>query len=303
MTAVAARRCGARSDVLALLRGAAAPPAGRFRCSGCSGIHAQVVSWHRRGDQVPDAVLVTSVDSLRRARHCAAGAHGGVGQAPRARRPRPWRPGCTLLLTARPELVARGAVLVPPIGIEVDRWPAVAPLVRRRRREQLGLPEVHVVKVEGGVEPDRGRARAGGGVGCGGERAGHAPGARAGHAGRHQRRHRSAPRASVPGATSRWPAGPDTALALAHEIAERRRPAAASLSRRGSPLRRAPPRPRPPRPAVAAAPRPGAHAARSGGPHRGPARRAGDPGRLAGAGPCRRRAGGAHGRWCEDRRA
>lgn len=119
---------------------------------GLLGAHAQVVSWHRRGDLVPDAVLVTSVGSL-----------GSLAMAP----PAPaavWvkhhdqvdqalELGATLLLTAKPELVQRGAVLVPPVAIEVGRWPAVSPLVRRRRREAAGRPEVHVVKIEGGVEP------------------------------------------------------------------------------------------------------------------------------------------------------
>lgn len=157
MTAVAARpAAGEPADVddrpiLALL----AAPGTTSRAVpllSLIGLHAQVVSWHRRGESVPDAVLVTSVESL-----------GTLATAP----PAPaavWvkhhehvdlalEAGAALLLTARPELVARGALLVPPIGIEVDRWPAVAPLVRRRRREALGLPEHHVVKVEAGVEP------------------------------------------------------------------------------------------------------------------------------------------------------
>jgi hypothetical protein len=118
---------------------------------GLIGLHARVVSWHRRGDVKPDAVLVTSVDSL--------GALVGAAPTPMA----VWvkhhehvdqalEAGATLMLTARPELVVRGALLVPPIGIEVDRWPAVAPLVRRRRREQLGLPAIHVVKVGAGTD-------------------------------------------------------------------------------------------------------------------------------------------------------
>ncbi len=61
-----------------------------------------------------------------------------------------------MLLTARPELVARGAILVPPVGLEVDRWPPLSPLVRSRWRERLGLPVEHVVEVDGNVEPIEG---------------------------------------------------------------------------------------------------------------------------------------------------
>jgi hypothetical protein len=119
---------------------------------GLLGARARVVSWHRRGDLVPDAVLVTTLAALEglAAAPPAPTAvwvkhHDQVDQATER--------GASVLLTARPELVARGAVLVPPVGIEVDRWPAVAPLVRRRRREAAGLPDVHVLKVDGGVEP------------------------------------------------------------------------------------------------------------------------------------------------------
>ncbi|MCU1368949.1 MAG: hypothetical protein JWO77_143, partial [Ilumatobacteraceae bacterium] len=154
MTAVEQRaetEAGVDRPVLALL----AAPGTSSRAVpllGLLGAHAQVVSWHRRGDLVPDAVLVTSVASL-----------GDLAMAP----PAPaavWvkhhdqidqalEQGAALLLTAKPELVGRGAVLVPPVSIEVDRWPAVSPLVRRRRREAAGLPLVHVLKIEGGVEP------------------------------------------------------------------------------------------------------------------------------------------------------
>ena len=119
---------------------------------GLLGEHARIVSWHRRGDLVPDAVLVTSVDGLP-ATATASGLPIGVWVKHHDQVDVALAAGATLLLTARPELVDRGAILVPPVGIEVDRWPAVAPLVRRRRREQLGLPAVHVVKIEGGVEP------------------------------------------------------------------------------------------------------------------------------------------------------
>lgn len=118
---------------------------------GLLGRWAEVCSWHRRGEAVPAAVLVTSIDAID-----ALGAAGdepegapvpvGVWVRHHDEVDRALAASVDLLLTARPELVARGAVLVPPLGIEADRWPAVAPLVRRRRREQLGLPEHHVVR-------------------------------------------------------------------------------------------------------------------------------------------------------------
>lgn len=141
----------AERPVIALL--AAPGTSGRaIPLLGLLGVHARVVSWHRRGDLVPDGVLVTSVDVLRTLATAPPAPaavwvkhHDQVDQATDE--------GAVLLLTANPDLVARGAVLVPPVAIEVDRWPAVAPLVRRRRREAAGLPDVHVLKVEGGVEP------------------------------------------------------------------------------------------------------------------------------------------------------
>jgi hypothetical protein len=142
---------GADRPVVALL--AAPGTSGRaVPLLGLLGAHARVVSWQRRGDLVPDAVLVTSMASLER-----------LGSPPPAR-VAVWVKhhdqvdhasalGATLQLTTKPELVPRGAVLVPPIAIDVDRWPAVSPLVRRRRREAAGLPELHVLKIEAGVEP------------------------------------------------------------------------------------------------------------------------------------------------------
>lgn len=138
MTAVAQR------PVLALV--AAPGTSGRaVPLLGLLGVHAQVVSWHRRGDLVPDAVVATTVDALGALDGCApvptavwVRHHDEIDQAMAA--------GATVLLTGRPELVARGAVLVPPVGIEVDRWPAVAPLVRQRWRQRLELPELHIVR-------------------------------------------------------------------------------------------------------------------------------------------------------------
>lgn len=122
---------------------------------GLLGRWVDVVSWQRRGEAEPDAVLATTVDALER---LAVGRDRPLGvwvrhhdQVDRAR-----AAGAAILLTDRPELEARGAVLVPPVGIELDRWPAVPPLVRARRRQQQGLPEHHVVRIEGGAEPEGG---------------------------------------------------------------------------------------------------------------------------------------------------
>lgn len=122
---------------------------------GLLGRHASVVSWHRRAEHVPSAVLATTVGALSAlhgeptvptavwVRH-----HDEIDQARAG--------GATVLLTARPELVTRGAILVPPVGLEVDRWPPVSPLVRARWRERLELPAQHVVQVDGAMEPHEG---------------------------------------------------------------------------------------------------------------------------------------------------
>ena len=122
---------------------------------GLLGEHADIVSWHRRGDVEPHAVVATSIASLSVLRSTPpvptavwVQHHEQIDEATAA--------GVTLLLTSQPELVARGAVLVPPVGIDVGRWPAVAPLVRARWRERMGLPASYVVRVEGGVEPEGG---------------------------------------------------------------------------------------------------------------------------------------------------
>lgn len=122
---------------------------------GLLGRHAEIVSWHRRGSAVPDAVIATSIDVL-----------GTLATAPPApvavwvdhhdQVDRAVEAGAALVLSSRPELAGRGVVVVPAIGIEVDRWAPVAPLVRRRWRERLGLPARHVVRIDGGVDPGDG---------------------------------------------------------------------------------------------------------------------------------------------------
>jgi hypothetical protein len=122
---------------------------------GLLGRHAEVVSWHRRGSAVPDAVLATSVDVLPTLA-TAPPAPVGVWVDHHDQVDRALEAGADLLLTSEPTLEGRGAVVVPRIGIEVDRWAPVAPLVRARWRERLGLPEQHVVRIDGGVEPGDG---------------------------------------------------------------------------------------------------------------------------------------------------
>jgi hypothetical protein len=142
---------GADRPVLALL--AAPGTSGRaVPLLGLLGQVAEVVSWQRAEGRSPDAVVVTTVRALpalgdRPSVPTAVWVkhHDEIDVAAGA--------GVDLLLTAHPELVARGAVLVPPVGIEVDRWPWLAPLVRRRWRERLGLPDEHVVRLEAGTDP------------------------------------------------------------------------------------------------------------------------------------------------------
>lgn len=114
---------------------------------GLLGLHADIVSWQRRGDAVPSAVLATAVDVLD-ALEDAPSLPVGVWVRHHDEIDAALRRGVDLLLTGRPELVARGALLVPPVGIEVDRWPVVPPVVRARRRAGLGLPAHHVVRAD-----------------------------------------------------------------------------------------------------------------------------------------------------------
>jgi hypothetical protein len=156
VTAVASRRAPSDTDrpVLALL--AAPGTSGRaVPLLGLLGAHAQIVSWQRRGEVVPDALLVTTVRSLGML-DAGSPAPTGVWVNHHDQVDYAIDAGVDLLLTAQPDLVQRGAVLVPPVAIEVQRWPAVPPLVRARRREAAGLPAVHVLRVEGGVDPDGG---------------------------------------------------------------------------------------------------------------------------------------------------
>ena len=107
---------------------------------------AQVVSWQRRGDVVPDALLATTLEALDGARTAHGDRPSAAWVRTAAELATATRAGVACTLTAKPELVEAGALLVPPVGLEVDRWPVVAPLVRRRIREARGLPEHQVVR-------------------------------------------------------------------------------------------------------------------------------------------------------------
>jgi hypothetical protein len=112
------------------------------------GRHAQVEAWHRRTDAAPPAaVLAASVDALHDLGAEVAGIPVAVYVANGPELDRALALGATVVVSSRRELAARGAVIVPAAGLEVDRWPPLAPLVRRRWRERYGLPARHVVRV------------------------------------------------------------------------------------------------------------------------------------------------------------
>jgi hypothetical protein len=119
---------------------------------GIVGRRASVVSWRRRGDRVPDAVVATTLAAFDDAE-----LPGSVPWAVWVRDPQQLtdahQRGASVVLSADPKLVAEGAVLVPPVGVEVDRWPWAPPLVRSRRRQRLGLPDRHVVRVPDDEDP------------------------------------------------------------------------------------------------------------------------------------------------------
>lgn len=74
---------------------------------GLLGVHVEVVSWHRRGEVLPDAVLATSVDVLP-ALATAPPVPAAVWVKHHDQVDRAHEAGATVLLTARAELVPRG---------------------------------------------------------------------------------------------------------------------------------------------------------------------------------------------------
>jgi hypothetical protein len=112
------------------------------------GREAQIEAWHRRTEPgPPDAVVAASVAALNDVGREVAGLPIAVFVDNHPEVDRALALGATVVLSSQAELVGRGAVLVPSAGLEVDRWPPLAPLVRRRWRERYGLPARHVVRV------------------------------------------------------------------------------------------------------------------------------------------------------------
>lgn len=110
------------------------------------GRDVDVVSWRRRGQVKPDAIIATSVEALDEVREVDVplgvwvGHHEELDHALAGK--------VDVILTARSELVARGAVLVPGAGIEVDRWLPASPLVRSRRREARGIEGAYIYEAD-----------------------------------------------------------------------------------------------------------------------------------------------------------
>ncbi len=139
--------------VLALLapRGTSARVAPLLALVGAAGV--EVVSWSAclQAGVEPSALLVADEAALDEAPPEVPRAVW-VADADGHRRVR--AAGATLSLSPQAEAVAAGAVLVPRAGIDLSRWPPIAPLVRQRWRERFGLPRELVVAVEPGHDAD-----------------------------------------------------------------------------------------------------------------------------------------------------
>lgn len=100
-----------------------------------------------------DAAFATSATALRSVPG-AIPAAAWVADAAELRRVATRAP--SVWLSADPEAVGLGAVAVPRDALPVAEWPYLAPLVRRRWRAQLGLPDELVVAIEptAGTEGD-----------------------------------------------------------------------------------------------------------------------------------------------------
>ena len=117
------------------------------------GHDATVVSWHRTRQlgadvSLPDAVLATSVALLDELPAVPTAVWVTHPQDLRAAH----EADVEVVLAHRADLVDHGAVLVPPVGIDLSRWPPIAPLVRDRWRSRHGLPAELVVAVEHATE-------------------------------------------------------------------------------------------------------------------------------------------------------
>lgn len=105
----------------------------------------------RAGGPVPDAILATSVIALPVLPPVPVAVWVDTDEefdtATSA--------GVAAVLSSRPELVDRGAIHVPRFGIDVSRWPPIAPLVRSRWRARYDLPADLVVGVDVSIDADR----------------------------------------------------------------------------------------------------------------------------------------------------
>ena len=138
--------------VLALV-GSGPGPSRSVPLLGVLGIEAEVVSWavhERSGRPAPDAVLVSEVELLEGLPAVPVAVwvddHEDLGVAAAAR--------VEAALSHHRELVGQGVVFVPRTGIDTNRWPPIAPLVRQRWRHRFGLPRELVVGLEPGAHPD-----------------------------------------------------------------------------------------------------------------------------------------------------
>ncbi len=114
----------------------------------------EVVSWARTQQldgPAPDAVLATTIDALDGLPDVPTAVW--VGDENELRRAAAG--GVTVMLCGRAELAERGAVYVPRVGVDVARWPPIAPLVRQRWRERYGLPAELVVGVDAPRDPEK----------------------------------------------------------------------------------------------------------------------------------------------------
>lgn len=144
---------GVPRPVLALVApgGTSARVAPLLALVGAAGV--DVVSWSARSPQsaTPDALVVAGLEALGEELPEVPVAVW-VGDAAGLRTAQGL--GATLTLSGSAEAVKAGAVFVSRVGIDLDRWPPIAPLVRQRWRERLGLPRELVVAVEAGHDPD-----------------------------------------------------------------------------------------------------------------------------------------------------
>lgn len=135
--------------VLALV-GSAGHPSPVVPLLGVLGTDVEVVSWeaHRLGTRPPpDGVLAMGVEALAELPSVPTAVWVDELDELRAA----VASGAATVLSRRKDLVDHGVVLVPEDGIDTDRWPPLAPVVRQRWRERFGLPSDLVIGLEPGA--------------------------------------------------------------------------------------------------------------------------------------------------------